>query len=358
MWSFVLHDSLSGAPLLDVFPSGGSWRRSCTDPGSGSHDFQLRDVVTALPAEVWRSESRPWARTLVVLWDGVPVYAGLITGRKYKRGTGVLTLRHHELKQLLKRRFQFAFEEFNPASPLTVTDRSHRGMIRALVRAGMYRDAAPFWTMPVDYPADEAGVLSRTWWHYQAKTIAEMIGEIERTEFAPEWDFRPKYVDGWLRWDLVIGTPRLPGVLFEVPDAPDTPGVDIEWDEDALEQATGGLVLGEGSEADVKWAIQGNRDAPDKPWLDRMWPEKSVSDPTHLQRLATGWMDQFERIKGAYSVNVVAGEGVPFADMQPGARIRFHSHDDPFLVNGEKDLYTLAVGGDMTSVLKPEVVAL
>lgn len=358
MWSYALHASLSGAPLLDVFPADGEWRRSCTAVGYGSHTFQLRDAKTALPAAVWRAETRPWARTLVVLWDGVPVYAGLITGRGYNRDTGVLTVRHHELKQLLKRRFQFAFEEFNPGSPLEVVGKSHRGMIRALVRAGMYRDAAPFWTMPIDYPADEAGTLSRTWWHYQAKTIEEMIAEIERTEFAPEWDFRPKYVDGFLRWDLVIGTPRLPGTLFEVAEAPETPGVNVTWDEDGLEQATGGLVLGEGSEADVKWAIQGNRDAPDKPWLDRMWPEKSVGDTNQLQRLATGWMDQHERLRGAYSASIVAGDGVPFADMQPGARIRLHSHDDPFLEDGEKDLYVLGATGNMTSVLTPEVVAL
>lgn len=361
MWSFQIHETLSGDLVERVEPSSGSWRRAFTEPGSGSHVFELRGDRDNVPVgqwrSMWRSMTQPWARTLVVLWSGTPVYAGLISGRKYDRKTGRLSCSHVEVRHILRRRFMFPFGEFNPGTQLHLASKGFRGLIRAVAMAGLYRPASPFWNLPVDFPADQSGSYTMTWWHYQGKTVEEMLAEIDRMTGAPHWDFVPKLVAGKLRWELVVGSPRLPGPLVELHDVEESPASELTVTEDGIDQITGALAFGQGAEADVLWAIHG-QDEPltGTPWMDIALSEKTVSDQAQLARLAKGSMDERELIRPQYGVSITADDAVTPALIRPGTTIRVYTYGDEFIADGAKDLYTIAVSGDMSYTVKPEVV--
>src|SRR5690606_34936418 len=96
MWRFSIHNTISGAKLLDVDPSDGSWRRALGGGGSGQHTLQLRDVSTGLPPATARLLSEPNQASIAVRWADTCLYAGTISRAVYARNTGALTIHHNE----------------------------------------------------------------------------------------------------------------------------------------------------------------------------------------------------------------------------------------------------------------------
>ncbi len=368
MWSYQLHDTLSGAFRLEVHPSSARWRTVVTEPGDGSFTLQLRDEEHRVPRDIARAETLPWARTLVVCWDGVPMFAGLISSRKYNKTTGELECTMVELAWVLRKRWPHTMGEFSPGTEYSLASRSFKGLIRSLVRTGTFRTEAEWpgpgrewWNLPIDYPADESGPYSLKWWHYQKLTVRSMLDEVASMNGAPDWYLRPYFTSaGALRWELQVGTPRIPGRTIEIPDAEHTPVTNATVLEDGLDQIDGVIGLGQGSEADVLWAKQGaDGEVNGRLWLDEFISEGTISDQAQLQRIVTGYQQDRHTLHSEWGLDVVADELPPASSgpiLKIGDVFKVWSYGDEFIPDGATQLTVMAVSGDLSHVLKPEVI--
>lgn len=356
LWSFFIVDTNTGVKQLQVFPFSGSWRSVINGFGSGQHAFQLRDFGTKLPRATWRSLTQPWARTLVVCWAGVPVYAGIIQHRHYSRATGILTVRHSEVRSIFSRRHPFGVNEYEVGT-LTVTNKSIRGAIRAIVLA-CAGPRSSRWVLPIVYPPDEAGTYSNTWPNFSFPLGEKMISDAQDMEGGPDVHFQPRWAaDGSIEYELRLGVPRIPGATFEwLATAEQSGAIDAEVEDDASKQLTGVLTIGEGSEVDIKWGR-----APELtggsviPYLDTSRPYKSIGDQAQLDSFARAELATFREPTTQYSMSVLAS-GYPGADkLQPGSRLRLGFNGDEFINDGFAQLHLLGLSGDMTQTIKLEV---
>lgn len=366
MWSYAIHSTLTGAHRFDVFPSVGTWRRTFSAVGSGSHEFQLRadfdddmsDAEWAAHRAWWKAETQEWGRTLVVKWNGVPLYAGLIVFRKYSKTTGVLTLEHQEIRAIFTRRHLYGVDEFDPNSVDAPQNKSLRGLIRAVVIAATFRDLpGSLWTLPVSYPADEAGPHSKLWEHWKLLKAEDILAELKGMEGAPDVDFVPRILpDGRLRWELVIGTPRLPGALIDLPASVDQPALtNLLWEESAERQVTGTLMIGTGSGPKIRVGKAGSTVPVSIPYLDDSRTAKQADDETDLNSLAAGEQAQFQSPIEQWGFDLVATEDLDVGSLIPGARLRVSTFRDEWLDDGAHDFYLVGLAGNTGLRLTPEV---
>lgn len=357
MWSFAIHDTITGQPLADVFPSAGSWRRSLGQ-GSGSHTFQLLDAATKLDASTWRDLTQPNARTLAVKWLGKPVYAGLLLSSEYDHDKGTLTVSHSDVRALFGQRLTFGVSTFG-GGDLSVAGKSAAGVVRAILDRAV-NSWGSTWRLPLDLPADGAGTYSFTWHNYEWITIDDLLKQIEALGF--QIDLAP-YLDanGWLRWQARVGSP-LTGTQLEFPVTVEKSAVsDLTVRTDGTRQLSGCFYMGKGTEADMRFGEAGFVAGPTIPVRDAARSAKDVADTNHLNDMAMTDLVMHRSPIVQWDFSLVAeqdkagNELLDVAAVQPGARIQLECYGDPFLADGSTNYLVIGVSGDMTRTLKPEV---
>lgn len=354
MWSFVICDSLTGARQLAVSPSGGSWRTGVNaNVGTGEHSFQLRDRGGLSPA-VWRGLVRPWARTLVVCWDGDPVYAGLISGHEYDRDTGVLNVSHQEFRAVLSRRLVSSGVSYSAASAFEVTAKSLRGMARAIVARYTIRNPGDGFTFPVVLPSDEAGGESRRWPFYEFATAEDMLAEIQDTDGGPDVYFRPRWSSsGSLEWVIEVGSPALSGPTVEwVLGAQESPAIGVRQVTDARATLTGVVGIGKGTEQDMVLGFAGALGS-FPVWLDATRSFKSVDVAAQLDALALGELRAVEQPTRQLRVSSAPAR-FAFPGARVGATVRLLVSGDHFIEDGTHVQRVIGLAGDMGSTIRLE----
>jgi len=363
MWSFGIYDLLTGNSLDDVFPAAGSWRTSSTAVGSGQHKFQLRDEATKVPRSVARDLFQDWSRVLVVMDDGVPVYAGIILRTEYDKDTGVLTVDHSELRLIYSKRHAYGVDEYNSTAQIQVVGKSMSGLLLAVIKTASYRPVPGNWTLPMRFPADSAGAISKTWFHYQLMKAEDMITEVGRMAGAVDFYLQPKLdVNGKLFWDVILGSPKLPGAIIDAPtNVPEPVITGLREVKDAARRLTGALMVGKGSEMDIRVGKAGATVTPTIPYLDDSRSAKATDVQAELNSLATAEMGVHEfpvaqyEFKLTHAFDAGGEELFKLSDCVPGARVLVENRDDEWLDDGQKTFYVLGVSGDMSRTVTPEV---
>ncbi|RZU64942.1 hypothetical protein EV379_1253 [Microterricola gilva] len=363
MWSFGIFDALTGNSVDDVFPAAGNWRTSSTAIGSGQHKFHLRDAATRVPQSVARNLFADWSRVLVVMDGGVPVYAGIILKTEYDKDTGVLTVEHSELRLIYSKRHVYGVDEYNSTAQIQVVGKSPKGLLLAVIKAASYRPVPGNWTLPMRFPADEAGGVSKTWFHYQLMKAEDMITEVGRMAGAVDFYLQPKLdANGRLFWDVILGSPRLPGATIDAPTTVPEPIITgLREVRDAARRLTGVLMVGKGSEMDIRVGKAGATVAPTIPYLDDSRSAKATDNQFELNALATSEMGVHEfpvaqyEFKLTHTRDADGSELFKLSDCVPGARVLVETRDDEWLYDGQKTFYVLGVSGDMSRTVTPEV---
>lgn len=357
MWSYWIVDTQTGAKLIPVSPSAGSWRRVMNGVGQGTHTFQLRDQQSPLARTGWRDITFPWMRMLVACWNGTPVYAGIILRRTYNRDAGTLTVDHSELRTIFSRRHAFPIGGYGSGT-LTVASKSARGAARAVVYAGADQGVPDSrWHLPVVLPADEAGGVFMEWYNYNFHTVEEMLQDVQNMNNGPDIDFRPRWgASGALEFEVRVGTPRLTGGPFEWNVSADKSGVaDLTVTDDATKQLTGLFAIGAGSEADMRHGEAGDPGGSLVPFLDASRSYKSIDDVSLLGSYGAAELATHREATNQFDFSVLAS-GTPSVErLTPGATLRLWFSGDPWIGDGWQDLYLLGLSGDMSEKVKLEV---
>lgn len=351
MWKYVVHDTITGQPLLTVHPSEGSWRRAL-GAGEGTHTFQTRDAATALEPAQWRDLlGNPNARTLACVWNEQPLYAGMILNARAT--TSQMIVQHTEgIRNLFSQRLTFGVTTYGGGN-LSVANRSPAGAVRAILNRGVFSWGSE-WRLPLDLPDDGAGSFTADWHNYDWLRIEDLLAQVEA--IGTTIDFSPYYTaDGWLRYRTVIGTPLLPGQTYEFPAGATSPVANLYADWDGAKQLTGCFYMGKGSEADMRFGEAGFVAGPGIPVRDAARSAKDVDDVGRLTQMAMTDLVQHRSPTEQYGFDLVTDGSFDPAGMVPGARIKLGIYDHPVIADGERSLYVVGVSGDMTDQLKPEV---
>jgi len=346
-WSTAIFDTQTGAPMSPVQPASGTWGRG--DVTSRSHAVPLRgDGFTQAQR---RDLYRAWDRTLVQMWDGKPVYGGLILGTDYDMASGILTVNHCDVRVLLSRRWMYGIGGYSPTGSVVIDNLSLRGIAARLGYIGLQAPISGAWPIPVVIPAEEAGSIDRTYYHYEFQTVAEALSEIESMDGGPDTDLQPRLdAEGRLYWEYRIGNPLLDGPDWEFNIAAEKqPLLDLHVKEDAAKQTTGVFAVGKGAEADMR---VGGAAASVSAGLakDTLITLKDIDDVAQLNSHAQAELNALYSPTTQWSFNVLASEldtGTQnLGDLTIGSTVRTLSSGDEWIADGVKDHYTVGYTGD------------
>lgn len=361
MWRFSIHNTISGAKLLDINPSDGSWRRALGGGGQGQHVLRLRDGEQEITPAVARQLSEPNAASIAVRWDETVLYAGTISRAVYERDTGELTIHHNEgIRELLRNRTTFGVGGGYVDGDLVVTNRAAHSVVRAILYRGAGGTWGASWDLPIDLPADAAGSLSFTWRRWDFHMIDDLLGQVEALGW--EIDFRPYLTAGGvLRYETIVGSRIAAGTLEFVVTAEKTPVTGLAVSRDGSKQLSGVFVLGKGSEDKMLRGEAGFVAGPTIPVRDAVRSRKDVSSAARLDEMAMADLLEHRYPTEQWDFSLQAevdaddAELLDVAALIPGVTLRLISSGDSFIPDGSHSMRMLAIRGDMSRTLKPEV---
>lgn len=360
MWKFSIHNTISGAKLLDIEPSSGAWRRALGGGGDGQHTLKLREGKQEITPTIARQLSEPNQASIAVRWDDTVLYAGTISQAVYSRDNGELTIHHDEgIRGLLRNRTTFGVGGGYADGHLVVTNRSAAGAVRAILFRGAGGTWGATWDLPIDLPADAAGAISFTWRRWDYPLIDDLLGQVEALGW--EIDFRP-YLNsnGTLRYETIVGSRIAAGTLEFVLTAEKTPVRRLTVTRDGSKQLSGVFVLGKGSEDKMLRGEAGFVAGPTIPVRDAVRSRKDVSSQARLTDMAMADLLEHRSPTEQWDFSLVAevdgdAELLDVGGLIPGATMRLLSSGDNFIPDGTHSMRMVAVRGDMTRTLKPEV---
>lgn len=351
MWSAQIHDTQTGSRLGKVDLASGSWGRG------DQQSRQTRIVLNRRRSQAaWRSLIQGpafWDRTLVVLFGGVPVYAGLILAApSWNAASSVLTVSHSDLSVLLRRRwmhgagFLGGSSGYSPTGSFSVSGVSLRGAIRAILQRAYVDALSAAWPVPVDLPTPEGGSFSKTWFFYEFQNADDMVQEVVNMENGPDIDLRPYLTAaGNLRWEQRIGSPRLSGPGHKVMLSAEK-GAATAWNVnvDAMNHTTGIHFPGKGSEQDMR---VGTAADPVSAGLSRdsIFTDKNDDSVDSLTSKAAGRLAALRVATEEWSLSVATSKISP-ANVQIGSIIQTHTQGDLWVPDGFKGHRVVGFSGE------------
>ena len=366
-WSFWVCDTRTGVKQLQVFPSGGSFGRTLNAAGQGGSDtFPL--AASKLSRAQWKDLTTPWRRTLVRCWDGVPVYAGVITGRSYDRDTKTLTVRHADIRALLAKRFPFGVNSYyangvsGAPGKLVLTNLSLRAIAANVVQQGLI-GPHPIYSLPIVFPTlSEPGPYSRTYFNYNFATVPSALQELQDVDGGPDIDFAPRWsASGTLEWEMRAGTPATPaltGGTFEFNlTSEECPLTHVNVDEDGSKQVNGMFTIGAGSEEDMRVAGRGIGDYGETifPALDGTQSLKDIDDLNTLSLHSFSAINVQQNPTKQWGMSLLASGYPGLNRLTLGSTLRVYSKDDPWIDDGYASLRLIGFSGDMTENITLDV---
>ncbi len=345
MWSVAVHDTQSGAFLANVDPASGSWGRGSV--AEREHVFPLRG--NGMSRATNRSLFQKWQRTIVQRWNGAPVYAGLISDTSYDRDTGMLSVKHTDLRTVLSKRMLFGVGSYNPAGTVVCTSLSRRGIARRLLYLGFVYPFSAAWPLPVNLPAEESGSINRTFYYYDFQTVDQLLTDLQGESSGPDVELQPKYTSGVLSWDALIGSPYLSGPSYDMHLAGDLPPVGVTVAENGQKQATGVFALGRGSEQDMR---VGSDALPVSAGLSKDFavPHKDVDDVARLNSLASADVAALSSPTVQWSMRVNTSVVSP-GTLRVGSTVRTFSQGDEWIADGWTSHRVIGFDGDFSDWL-------
>jgi hypothetical protein len=341
MWSAQIHDTQSGDRLGGVDVVAGPWGRGDRVTRQATIRLDKRRKQAG-----WRNLIQGvsfWDRTLVYLWDGVPVYAGLIIGAPtWRPGANLLTVEHVDLSILLERRWMHGVGPstggggYVPAGSFSVSGVSLRGALRAILYRAYLDLISPAWPVPVDLPGSESGSFSKTWYFYEFQSAADMVSEITNREDGPDLDLRPYLTSaGKLRWDQRIGTPYTGGPGHKIMlSAAKSSATAWGLGSDGTNTTTGIHFPGKGSEQDMR---VGSAAAPVSAGLarDSIFTDKNDDSVSSLSAKARGRLGALGSPVELWPVSVHTSKISP-TGLQVGSVVDTHTYGDLWAPDGWK----------------------
>ncbi|MDR4533206.1 hypothetical protein [Glutamicibacter sp. PS] len=338
------------ADRVELHSASTTWERTFNEGAGGSTRLVLSDQDVAAVAGL--TDTYPGQRAIVVDYDGVVVYCGIVWTARYEYDTQILTLRHEDIWSLLDARLISAVRDENiPNWEITYSGLEYDTIIKRLVQAATTGTGRG---VPMVYEDDYTGGRSRTYRGYDMDTLLDAIEEMMDLDDGPDVDFRPEWDGaGGVRFTLRTGDLSLNTI--EVDFAADqTQAMGLWIETDASDVATQVFAVGEGS---------GKKTTKSPGLLVRESQSANISEYPAMERV-----EQFKNIKKgadlydhAASALVARNGAVRQAgfelkldspilgnlwELRPGTIIRWYMRDDPYFTTGWREWRVLKYSGN------------
>jgi hypothetical protein len=361
MWSVWVTDTVSGAKLQKLPVSAFPWGRVLNGGLTGTATVQLLD------ADVQKINPRylttPAKNTLVLQWSpgggsfGPPVvvYAGIITGRKYNRDAGTLSVDTADIWWLLARRLAVDHTSSTVwATIQTYTATSLGTIAKASMILGATGPADGNYPLPITLPADEAGTITRKYYGYHLNVLADVLKDLMNEVNGPDIDFQPRWVNNQLDWLMRVGTtaaPKLTSGSWDWSLTAEGSGLsNVTVTEDANKLATNSVGIGEGSEN--KTLMRSDRVVnPLYPAIDRVSSYKKETDALRLAALVDGDIAAYKQPTKEWGFSIVADGPPSVSSLLLGGTGRVWSGGDPWIPDGWSANRLVGISGDLSEIV-------
>lgn len=375
-WSAWVHKTISGQQRMRVFPDTFTWQRVLNGTGTGEAVFLLSDQVTGkIPYHDLFEEVR---NTLVFCWDGVPIYAGVITDSDYDADTDSFSLKHSDIRWILKRRKALSDGgEWTPQRPHGKRTLSYRGYSLRGIAAQIIEEvkAAPNGDLPIRYAGfspREPGPHERNYPGFNLPWADDLLTNLTNVIGGPDIDFVPVWGDpsiptekGRLRWLMYAGSQQAPSLAL--PHAIDvnldggSHGVTgLKRSRSAQRQAKRAFGVGDGIGAEMILSVRGwglGMPPNDFPLLDGEHQNKTVTNLGVLNDHSDGYLAAYSEpiIQDSFSILAHGNpaKGQPsFTNIRPRAVIRHHNRSRGGLPQGWTRSRIIQTSGDQTETAR------
>lgn len=331
-----------------VDPSASPWKRTHNkSAGSLQSTFQLSDKAVAETSNT--GALLPVERCLVIEYQGVVVYAGIIWEDTYDKNTQTLTVSHEDIWSLLALRL--ISENLTGGIPgwvKTYAGLSYDTIIKRLVQlatTGAGRE------IPIVYEADLAGSGARTYYGYNLDIAVDAITDIMNLPAGPNVDLLPAWAPGGASLQFILRTGNMnpDGQTIEAfADVPDSAIKDIQRKRSGRELASRFMGVGEGSGVDLK--VRASAIIPDFA-IERIEQAKNIKTLPELQEFADGKRAARDNLISQYSMSLNINSAVigSLWTLKPGTTLKWHTSGDPELGDGFRTSTVISYSGGITS---------
>lgn len=350
-----VHDTITGARLRRVFPSGGSWTSKVDGVGDSSLTFRLTDPRWGLDRATARDLFQPNKRTIVVTWGDHVEVATVNATATWDREAGVLTVQGRTVREFASQRLTFGVNIYADGD-LTITNRTHAGAVRAILTRMTQWNTD--WELPLDLPADASGTYSKAVKNYDVAFIESLLAQIEAEGY--EIGFRPYLDSGFsLRYQVQVSPQITLGGAVTLPVSVKKSRVkSFKVVEDGSALLTGVFVVGNGTEADMSTGWAGTGGMSGMPIRDASISAKDVRDAAALNRIAAAEIAARVSpiVQRSFSVQVDDTFTPEF--VSPGRLLDMDVRGDAWVGDGMERYRVVSVRGDYGSLtVTPEVQA-
>lgn len=354
-----LFEFMSGAPLSIPITATGSWNDSLTTVGSGRFSIPLEGSPFT-PAQ-WRASTAHWFHMVAELWDDHPVFFGLIARKEIGLETNTLEVSTVTVNDLFANRFTFGVGTY-PGGDLTVESQSYRAALVQVILRAINRGAT--WTLPFDFdaPTYEAGGFSQEWKNHDWKRISDLIDIIQSQDGGPDLAFIPKLdANGYARWDVRIGTPRISGPTIDLPmSVRKSRARGARIIEDGVNMLSGAFTRGEGMGKNRAFGEAGFIGGPTMAVRDAA--RDMPSNDANLNGIALADLKRNRGPITQYEFDLMLNGAAPFplSDFRLGTRFNLRHSGNAYLEPASQMQYTVArsFATSTPDTARPEVQAL
>lgn len=337
---------------VELKPQSTTWERTFNRSAGGSTSLVLSDPDVAATAGL--NDSYPGQRAIVVDYDDVVVYAGIIWEADYKRDAQTLSVTHEDIWSLWDARLISEVRDQDIVNwKKTYSGLEYDTIVKRIIQLSI---AGSGRNVPMVYEDDYTGGRTRTYYGYNMDTALDAMEEIMDLSNGPDVDFRPEWDGaGGIRFTLRTGDLSLNTIEVNFA-APETPAQGLWIKTSARDVATQMFAVGEGS---------GPKTSKSPGMLVRESASANIADYPALERV-----EQFKNIKNgpdlyeqASSALIANNQAVRQAgfelkldspilgnlwELRPGTTVRWYISGDPYFTTGWREWRVLKYSGDIT----------
>jgi hypothetical protein len=360
MWSFAIHDFISGRPIcaLELDANRMGRRMNDTDKGSSAFTVPRRMSRAAL-----RDITQPRSRVLVKRWKGDVRYAHVLTGRSWDGESRSMSLRHEDIRgAITTRRTLFGTNGYSGTlekdNGLVIENRSLNIVPALIYWAGTEGPTGNFDT-PMYLPqgkltnalvhqleASMPGTFSKTWYDSDGIMVDDAMREVQ--DLGPDVFYEAREDgNGWLQWLMRIGD--LSGSVrdFNMTAAKvkcSIPG----WEED--DSNTANITYAFGNGADRGKLVRSAQSEPTTPATERIISYSNEENVDNLQAHANTDNNLWRQPTEQWSLSVDASR-VP----RVGGKVKLFHRGDVFFPDGWTSIESLGDTSDLSDDVELEL---
>lgn len=348
VWSV---STTSWADKVLVEPSSCTWGTALNEGKPWRAEFQLGDPGIAASSKA--GHLSPLSRALIVEWDGVPLYGGIITTSSYDRDTQTLTLSHEDaMWWILARRLVLA-DRSNQAAKANLewSGLTYGTLVNRAITNAQAGTPAEKYRLPIVIPGDDAGVHSLSLYGYHMPIASDVILDIAEKDAGPDVSFRPRWTAAG-SVEFVRTSSPYDSNNYEIYDfhvsAPESRISGLQWKVNASNVTTRLFAVGEGSEKNMLVQIATDATTPYLA-LERTVAFKDESDWPSLRSKAVAELGASNAPTIQVSMQVPVDGSPNVSQLRLNSMIRWVVTDDPYFTGGWKEARVIEFSGDIAN---------